>query len=184
MLCRAPLASPGAHSLNVRRSLLLISTVRAGGQLDESVERDGEPGAVLLVLLHEVGINAADDGLVTDDEDVLTALELHDDGFEADNYIAVGLTTTVAVVVLVLVARCKVLRVAIFDLLVCKAVANPGVELVKCLPLELVIVLWEKSCSRDRSLQSRGPDREGSIVLQRDRWLAEGPIRGINHAKS
>ena len=43
-----------------------------------------------MVFVHEVGVDAAEDGLVGYDENVFAALEFHDDGFEADHYVAVA----------------------------------------------------------------------------------------------
>lgn len=42
-------------------------------------------------LVQEVGEQAAHDGLVTDDQHVALALQLHDDGLQALNQILVGL---------------------------------------------------------------------------------------------
>ena len=56
-------------------------------------------------------LQAAQDGLVADNEDVLLPLELHDDGLEPDDNVAVRLAATVAVVELVLVAIRKVIWV-------------------------------------------------------------------------
>lgn len=53
----------------------------------------------------QVGIQAPQDGLVTDDEDVLLPLEFENDRFEADHDVAVRLAAAVAVVELVVVAR-------------------------------------------------------------------------------
>lgn len=70
-----------------------------------------------------------------DDQDILRALQLHDDGLEADDDVAVRLTPAVAVVVLVLITRSKVLGVLLLDFGVREAVADAGVELVECFPL-------------------------------------------------
>lgn len=45
---------------------------------------------------------ASDDSLMSNDEDVLLPLQLHDDRLEPDNNIPVGLSSAVSVVVLVL----------------------------------------------------------------------------------
>ena len=70
-----------------------------------------------------------------DDEDVLAALQLHDDGLQPRHHVAVAFASTVPVVVLVLVARLEVVRIKIRYLLIRHAVANASVELVEGLPL-------------------------------------------------
>jgi hypothetical protein len=54
------------------------------------VQWDVQPGRLLLVFFHEVGVDAAEDRLVRYDEDVFAALEFHDDGLEADYDVAVA----------------------------------------------------------------------------------------------
>jgi hypothetical protein len=133
---------------------LLVTAVRLGRELDDGVQRDLDVRQVGLRQVVEVRIagghasalrpearrpraQAAQDRLVADDQDVLLALELHDDGLEADDDVAVGLAAAVAVVVLVLVAVRKVVRVRGLDLLVRHAVAHARVELVERLPRQL-----------------------------------------------
>jgi hypothetical protein len=164
MLRGTALGSPGAHGLDIGLGLLLIGTIRAGCKSDESVKRNREPGTVLLIFLHEVGVDAADDGLVTDDQDILTALKLHDDGLQSDDHVAVRLAASVAVVVLVLVTGLEVLWVAVLDLLVCHAVAEAGVQLVQRLPLELVVVLGQEARCGDCALESGRPDCQRAVI--------------------
>jgi hypothetical protein len=104
MFSLAALLAPSANSRHISVNPLLLSLVRARRQLDEGVERDVHPRALVLRGAHEVGVDTAQDGLVRDDEDVFAALELHDDGLEADDDVAVRLAAGVAVVVLVGVA--------------------------------------------------------------------------------
>lgn len=92
------------------------------------------------------------------DQDVLAALQFHDDGFEADDYVPVRLPSQVAVVVLVLVAGGEVLGVALFDLGVGEAVANAAVELIERLPLELLE--GEEAGGLDGAFERRCPDCE------------------------
>lgn len=70
-----------------------------------------------------------------DDQDILRALQLHDDGLEADDDVAVRLASAVAVVVFVFIARGEVFGVLLLDVGVREAVADAGVELVECFPL-------------------------------------------------
>ena len=55
---------------------------------------------------------------VRDDNDILTPLQFHDDGFEPDDHVTVGLASSVAVVVLVVVAGLEVFGVFLGDFLV------------------------------------------------------------------
>lgn len=135
VLGRAALPPPRADRLDVSLVSLHFGPIRPRCQLDQRVERYGYPGTLFLRLLHKVRINAADDGLMRDDEDVLAALQLHDDGLEADHHVAVAFASTVSVVVLVFVARLEVIGVKVRYLLVRHSVANASVELVESLPL-------------------------------------------------
>ena len=179
----AAFAAPGADSGDLGVVPLLLRAVGPRGQLDEGVQRDRHPGRVGLRLLHEVGVDAAQHGLVRDDQDVLRPLKLHDDGLQADHHVAIPrmgwlavgeiaigdknsrLATSVAVVVLVVIARCKVLGIQLRDLLVGQAVANSRVKLIQRLPLQLVIGLGEEASGCDGTSQSGGPDCERAIVL-------------------
>jgi hypothetical protein len=86
---------------------------------------------------------------VGDDEDVLAALELHDDGLKTDDDVAVRLAAAVSVVVLVLVAGGEVLGEAVLDLLVRQAIADAGIELIQGLPLQLIVVRGEEASRGD-----------------------------------
>lgn len=55
---------------------------------------------------------------VRNDNDVLTAFEFHDDGFQTDHDVAVRLAASVAVIVLVVVARLEIFGVFLGDFLV------------------------------------------------------------------
>ena len=72
-------------------------------------------------------------------DDIFAALQLHDDGFEADHHVAVALPASVAVIVFVVVAGAEVVGVLVGDFLVGEAVADAGVELVEGFPFEFVI---------------------------------------------
>lgn len=75
-----------------------------------------------------------------DNQDILRALQLHDDGLEADDDVAVRLTPAVAVVVLVVIARGEVLGILLLDVGVRETVADAGIEFVQRLPLQLVVI--------------------------------------------
>lgn len=167
MFRRTAFTPKGADGRDVGLEALLLGGVCAGRQLDERVQGDLHPGALLLLDVHVVGVDAAEDGLVSDDDDVLAALELHDDGLEPDDHVAVRLPASIAVVVLVVVARLEVLRVDVRDLLVREAVAEARVELVQGLPFELVVAIWgrgEEAGRLDGALEGRGPDGELAVV--------------------
>lgn len=164
MLRRAAPRPKGAHGGDIGLVALLVGAVGLGGQLDEGMQRHLHPGRALLGHVHEVSVDAAQHGLVGDDDDVLGPLELHDDGLEPDHEVAVRLAAAVAVVVLVVVARPEVVRVARLDVLVREPVAHARVQLVQRLPLELLVALGQEPRRLDRALERRRPDRELAVV--------------------
>ena len=89
MLRRTPLTPKRADGGNIRLEALLLGTVGPGRQLDERVQRHLHPRALLLRHVHVVSVDAPQDGLVRHDDDVLAALEFHDDGLEPDDDVAV-----------------------------------------------------------------------------------------------
>lgn len=135
MLGRAAFAPPRADSLNIGLVCLHLGSICPRRQLDQRVQRHGHPGTLFLRLLHKIRIYAANDRLMRDDEDILAALQLHDDGLQADHHVAVAFTSTIPVVVLVFVACLEVIRMKVRYLLIRHAVANASVELVEGLPL-------------------------------------------------
>ena len=84
-----------------------------------------------------------------DDQDVFAALQFHNDGLQADDHIAIRLSTKVAVVVLVLVTLRKVLGVLLLDLCIRQAIAHARIELVERFPLKLLE--WKEACGLDCS---------------------------------
>lgn len=164
----APLRPPRAHGGDVGLELLDLDAVGLGRQLHERVQRHLHPGTAGLVDLHEVGKDAAHDGLVGDDQDVLRPLQLHHDGLQADDDVAVRLAAPVAVVVLVVVARPEVFGVLLVDLLICHAVAVARVELVERLPLQLLPPELAHG-GRGRLVgapERAGPDGQGRVLGQ------------------
>ena len=167
MLRRTPFTPKRADGGDIGLEALLLGAVGPGRELDERVQGDLHPRALLLRDIHVVGVDAPQDGLVGDDDDVLAPFELHDDGFEADDDVAVGLAAPVAVVVLVVVARLEVFRVAVRNVLVREAVADARVQLVQGLPLELVVALWgggEEAGGLDGAFEGGGPDGELAVI--------------------
>lgn len=166
MFGHAAFSTPGAHSWDLRIVALLLGAVGSRGQLDEGVQRDGHPWGISLGLLHEVGVDASQHSLVRNDEDVLRALQLHDDGLQTNNNVAIRLTASIAIVVLVVVASCKVLGVQLRDLLVGESVADTRVELIQSLPLKLVVVLGHEAGGGSRAPQRGGPYGERAVILR------------------
>lgn len=166
MLRGAALASPSTDGWDVGFVTDLLGAISARSKLDQCVQGNIHPGALGLILLHEVSIHASQYSLVSDDEDVLATLKFHDDGLKTDDNVAIRLSATVAVVVLVFITCGKVLRVSILNLLVSQTVADTRVKFVKCLPLKLVVVRREEARSCNGSSQSRGPYCKGAIILK------------------
>ena len=94
---RTALRPPRRHGGDVSLEPLLLRAICPRRELHERVQRDLHPRALGLREVVEVGEDAADDGLVGDDDDVLASLELHDDWFKADDDVAVGFAASVAV---------------------------------------------------------------------------------------
>lgn len=75
---RRALRPPCRNSGDVRLEALLVGAICARRELDERMERHLHPGTLLLRCVEEVGIDAAENGLVRDNDDVLATLQLHD----------------------------------------------------------------------------------------------------------
>lgn len=157
-----PLLPPRADGRHIGKHALLLGLVRARRQLDQAVQRHLHPRALLLRRPHEVRVDAPQHRLVRDDEDVLAALQLHDDGLQPDDDVAVALPAQVAVVVLVLVPRLEVRRVFLLDLGVRQAVADAAVELVERFPREFLV--GQVAGRLGGAFEGRGPDGEGQIA--------------------
>ena len=167
MLRRTPLTPKRADGGDIRLEPLFLRTIRPGRQLDERMQRHLHPRALLLRHIHVVGINAPQHRLVRHDDDVLAPFQLHDDGFEADDDVAVGFPAPVSVIVLVVVARFEVFGVAVGDFLVREAVADARVQFVQGLPFQLVVALWgggEEAGRLDGAFEGGGPDCELAVV--------------------
>lgn len=161
MLGTTPLRPKGADGSNVRLEPLFLSMIRLGRQLDQRMQRNLHPRALLLRHIHIVSVDTPKDSLMGDDDDILAALEFHDDRLEADDDVAVALAAAVAVVVLVVVAGAEVFGELVLDLLVGEAVADAGVELVERFPLEFVVALGrfgEEAGRLNGAFEGRGPD--------------------------
>lgn len=67
---------------------------------------------------------------MSNDNDILTALQLHDDGLQANNDVAIGFAATVTVVVFVFVAGGEVFGVFLGDFFIGEAIADARVQLI------------------------------------------------------
>lgn len=85
----ASLAAPSAHGRDVCRVPDFFGAVGARCELDKCVKGYIHPRAFGLIVFHEVRIDATKHCLMRNDENVFAALKLHDDGFEANDYISV-----------------------------------------------------------------------------------------------
>lgn len=104
------------------------------------------------------------------DDDVLTAFQFHDDGFETDDHISVGLPAAVAVIVLIVIAGFEVFGVAVRYFLVGKAIADARVKLVEGLPFKFGVAGLggcEEACSLDGAFQGGSPDCQLPVVADR-----------------
>ena len=167
MLRRTPLTPKRADGGNIGLEPLLLRPICPRRKLDERVQRDLHPRALLLRHIQVVGIDAPQHSLMRHNDDVLAAFELHDNGFEPNDNVAVRFPAPIAVIILVVVARLEVFRVAVRNVLVREAVADARVQFVQGLPLELVVALGrggEEAGGLNGPFERRGPDGELAVV--------------------
>ena len=62
-------------------------------------------------------------------------------------------TTAISVIVLVVVTSVKILWILLLDLLVGHIIANTRVKFIKCLPLQLIVFLWEMASGCNSTLK-------------------------------
>lgn len=175
MLCFSPLSSPRADGRNIRLQSLFLRRVGFWREFDQRVKGHFHPRTLFLGYVHKVCVDAPEDCLMRDDQDVFAALELHDDGLQSDDDVAVRFTAQVAVVVFVFVALCKVFGVLFFDLCIREAVAYARVKFVQGFPFELL--KRKEACCLDCTFQRRGPHCEPAAVADRFRdqaWQGMG----------
>jgi hypothetical protein len=89
MLSDTSFATPGADCWNLGIIAFFDGSIRSGSQLDEGVKRDIHPRRLFLRLLHEVGVDATEDGLMCNDQYIFRSLQLHDNWLKADNDVPV-----------------------------------------------------------------------------------------------
>lgn len=86
------------NGLDGDREPLLVATIGLGRELDERVKGDLDVWQLVLRESLEEGVEAANDGLVADDKDVILSLKLHDNGLETDDDVSVRFAAAVSVV--------------------------------------------------------------------------------------
>lgn len=118
MLRRTPLAPPCAHSRDIRLEPLLLGTICPWGQLDKRMQWNLHPRALLLRHIHIIRIDTPQNSLMRDNNNILAALQFHDDGFQPDDDIPIRFAPAVAIVVFVVVTRAEVFRVLVCDFLI------------------------------------------------------------------
>ena len=167
MFRRTPFTPKRADGGYIGLEALLLRTISPGRQLDKRVQRHLHPRTLLLRHVHIIGIYAPQDRLMRHDDNVLAALQFHNDGLEPNDHVAVRFPAAVAIVVLVVVSRFEVFGVPVRNLLVGEAVADARVQFVQGFPLELVVAFWgrgEESSRLDCAFESGGPDCELAVV--------------------
>ena len=101
------------------------------------------------------------------DDDVLTPFQFHDDRLKSDDYVAIGFSAPVAIIVFIVVSRFEIFGVLVRNLLVREAVADARVQFVQGFPFELVVAFWgcgEESGRLIGAFEGRGPDCKLAVV--------------------
>ena len=99
--------------------------------------------------------------------DILAPLQLHDDRFQPNYDVAVGLSATVTIVILVIVAGFEVFRILFCDVGVGEAIADARIELVECFPFELAVAFvggCEEASRLNGTFERGSPDGELSVI--------------------
>ena len=99
-------------------------------------------------------------------DNILTALQLHNNRLEPNHHITITLPTPIAIIILVVIAGAEILRIQGFDFGIGEAVADARVELVEGFPFEFGGGDGggsEVAGGLDGALQGRGPDCEGLV---------------------
>lgn len=104
-LSNAPFRSIGVVGFNWKPDELCLAPVGLGRQLDQRVQGHLDVGQVSEFLIQEVAQNASKDSLVSHEENVALALQLHHDRLQSRNQVLIALSTGVSVRQLILVPR-------------------------------------------------------------------------------
>ena len=103
------------------------------------MQRHLHPGTLLLRHVHVISVDTPQYGLMRHDDDVLTAFQFHDDRLKSDDYVAIGFSASVAIIVFIVVSRFEIFRVAVRNFLIREAIADAGVQFVQGFPFKLVV---------------------------------------------
>src|SRR5436189_5426559 len=105
----AALSSPRRHSWDICLDADLIGAVGARSEFDQCVKWNFHPRTLFLRHVEEIGIDTAKDSLVSDNDNILAALQLHDDWLETDDDITIRFDAPVAEVIFIIIATSEVL---------------------------------------------------------------------------
>ena len=119
---------------NVKADLLHFTSVSDGRELDDLMQRTLHVRQIHGVLIQEISQQTSHDCLVTDDEDVLLPLQLHDDWLETRDQVLIRFSPRISVVEFVLVSLGKVFRVLLLNLFISHLIADSGVDFIESLP--------------------------------------------------
>lgn len=150
-----------AHCRYVGLVTLLLGAVCPRSEFNQRMKRYLHPRRFLLRHIHVISIDTPQYSLMSDDDDVLASLQLHDDRFKPDDDVAIALSTSVTVIIFVVVTGLEVFRVLIGNFLVRQAIAHAGIKLVESFPFKFVIAFWrcrQEARSLDGPFKRRGPD--------------------------
>lgn len=167
MLGDTPFLPKGADSRNVPFESLLFRPICSWCQLDDSVEWNFHPRRLLLRYIHVVSVDASQNCLMRNNDDVLASFQLHDDGLQPDDDVSVAFAPAISVIVLVIIPSLEIFRIPLFNFRISKAVADARVEFIQGFPFELGVAFGrvdEEACGLDRSLECGCPDREMAVI--------------------
>lgn len=166
VFCRTSLPTPCRHRWDICLEALLSRSICFGCELHQRVKRNFQPWRLIGAGIHEIGIDASDDGLMGDDDDVVASLQLHDDWLQSNDHVTIGLSTPIPVIIFVLISRREILRIFLLDFTIRHPVAHARVQLVQSFPFELVPLglRLQISGSLNRSFQCRCPDHKLRVL--------------------
>jgi hypothetical protein len=106
----------GVNSINSKRIKFNVTLEGPRCQLNDNMKRDCQIGQLFMALVLKVCQDGSQYCLMPDDEDVFLSFQLHDDGLEAKDQVSIRFTIRIAVMKLVLVSGCKVVRIALLKI--------------------------------------------------------------------
>ena len=115
------------------------------------MQGDFHPWTLLLRNVHEISVDAAENGLVSDNQDVFAPFQLHNDGLKSNDNIPVRFASKIPVVVLIFITLAEILWVLFFNLAISESVAHSRVQFIQSFPLQLLEC--EEACGLNCSLK-------------------------------